>query len=99
MLPDGMSAAPMWRRGPRGALLAPHAADGPTVRVTHVYEPDETEAEVAEIRVERKQRSVLPWVLGVLVLAVIAFAVFRVMGGNKAAAAASEPAVQVDSAK
>jgi hypothetical protein len=66
----------------------------------HVHEPDETEAQVAEIRVERKQRSVLPWVLGVLVLAVIAFAVFRVMGGDKAAsAAAGDPAVQVDTAK
>ncbi|MDB4947706.1 MAG: hypothetical protein JWM27_355 [Gemmatimonadetes bacterium] len=37
---------------------------------------------MAEIKVERKRRSVLPWVLGILALAVIAFVVFRVFGGD-----------------
>jgi hypothetical protein len=55
---------------------------------------------VAEIRVERKERSILPWILGLVALALVAFALFKVLGGrNGAAAAASEPAVQVDTAR
>ncbi|HET6764915.1 MAG TPA: hypothetical protein VFH27_14620 [Longimicrobiaceae bacterium] len=58
------------------------------------------EVAVAEIRVERKERSMLPWILGVVALALVAFALFKVLGSRDgAAAAAGDPAVQVDTAR
>jgi hypothetical protein len=59
------------------------------------------EDEVAEIRVEPKRRSPLPWILGLLLLAVIAFVAYRMFAGNRDAggAAGNGGAVVVDSAR
>jgi hypothetical protein len=51
---------------------------------------------VAEINVERKPRNLLPWILGVLLLAALAFVLWRYVGGG--GDAAPDGAVVVDSA-
>ena len=48
---------------------------------------------MAEITVERKPRSPLPLILGVLLLAVVAFFVWRYMGSNQTADAVAPAAV------
>jgi hypothetical protein len=58
------------------------------------------EDEVAEIRVERKRRSPLPWIAGLLLLAVVAFVAYRMFGvGGAAGPAGSDGTVVVDSAR
>jgi hypothetical protein len=83
---------------PRGARsLHPGAA---WKRVTRAQtEPGEDE--VAEIRVERRKRSPLPWILGLLLLAVIAFVAYRMFGAGRgpAGAAGSDGTVVVDTAR
>jgi hypothetical protein len=55
--------------------------------------------EVAEIKVERRERSVLPWIVGLIALALIAFAAYRVLGTRGGAAVAGDNNVVVDSAR
>ena len=56
---------------------------------------------MAEIRVEPKRRSPLPWILGLLLLAVIAFVAYRMLAGGKGAggAAGNDGTVVVDTAR
>jgi hypothetical protein len=53
---------------------------------------------VAEIKVERKQRSALPWILGLLVLALLLWALSRMIGGRNEVTPADRPAPEVGSA-
>ena len=48
---------------------------------------------MAEIPVERKPRSPLPLILGILLLAVVAFLAWRYLGGNTPADTSTPPAV------
>ena len=51
---------------------------------------------MAEIPVERKPRSPLPLILGVLLLAVVAYFAWRYLGADRPADTAPAPAVATD---
>jgi hypothetical protein len=54
---------------------------------------------VAEIKVERRERSPLPWIIGIILLAVIAFAAYRMLGPGSGNASSPDNKVVVDTAK
>lgn len=53
---------------------------------------------MADINVERKPRSPLPWILGLLLLALLAFLLWRYVFSDGGVAPANDSSVVVDSA-
>ncbi|HEX6926847.1 MAG TPA: hypothetical protein VF167_15600 [Longimicrobiaceae bacterium] len=50
---------------------------------------------MADINVQRKGHSVWPWILGLLVVALLIWALMRLVGGDDAGARLVEPASEV----
>jgi len=60
--------------------------------------PEREDDPVAEIPVERKPRSPLPLVLGILLLAVVAYFAWSYLGANRPAGDTAAPAAVTDTA-
>jgi hypothetical protein len=51
---------------------------------------------VAEIKIERKQRSIVPWILGLVLLLLVIWALVKTMDRSEAAPVESAPAAAAE---